>query len=273
MLTQRADRWPESEGCIVNYERIFPWLRLGVCGLFSAYLLGMFHLTTDLRDLRTVPPAHYAILLMGVVIPLIPFVGRLRLGNLIDLERDLRSTKDDVREFKREIRQMISVISTSVNSMSNLTATTNVNIGLADLGTEARLQLAEAEQPADSEGIQETRKELSLEGEDTIMALARTRIRLEYLLRRILGKRTAAEGALDDVKFMGVGKLYRLFLEKYPRYRYLQRTFEYVIRACNAAIHGQQVQYSQAEEALDLGARLISTLDDMMANEPGDPLD
>jgi hypothetical protein len=255
----------------VDYERVFPWLRVAACAVISMYLLVMFHLTTDLRDLRTVPPAHYVVLVLGVAIPLIPFVGRLRVGKLIELERDLRSAQGDLREFKRETREMISMVTTSVNSIGNLTATTNVNIGLTELGRSAKQQLARAEGPGDAAEIEETKKELYLEDEDTTIALARTRIRLEYLLRRILGKRTATEGPIADVKFMGITNLYRLFLERYPRYDYLQGVFEYVVRACNAAIHGQRVDYGQAQEVLDLGARLISTLDDIAATQSEPP--
>jgi hypothetical protein len=97
------------------------------------------------------------------------------------------------------------------------------------------------------------------------MALARTRIQLERLLRQILGKKTQYDNkSFDDVKFISAGRLYRMFLKEYPEFRYLEPSFEYVLRICNAAIHGQQVPSGQAQEALEIGAKLISTINDLV---------
>jgi len=246
-------------------RKLPPWLPVVICLVISVYLLILFHSTTDLSNIQTVPPIHYVILFLGVLLPLVPFVSRLRLGKLIELERDVRETKGEVQDFKSEIRQMFSIVSTSINSISNFTNTTNVNIDLAELLRQARDQL-EQEGPQERQDVEEIKEELLLEDEDTVMALARTRIRLEYLLRKILGKRTHTGDSSSDIKFMAAGRLYRLFLRHYPQYRYLESSFEYVLRMCNAAIHGQTVPYGQAQEALDIGARLISTLDDVPAN-------
>jgi len=153
------------------------------------------------------------------------------------------------------------VVSTSINTIgiSNLANTTNININLQALLEKAKEELRQANHPAQEEEIQEIEDELLLEGEDTIMALARTRIRLEHLLRRILSKGENDE-APKDIKFMSASGLFRLFMKKHPEYKYLDNSFEYVLRACNAAIHAQSVSEGQAREALGIGASLIATL-------------
>lgn len=166
------------------------------------------------------------------------------------------------------MRQLISVVSTSVNSISNLSSTTNVNIDFADLLKQAKEQLNQATVQPEAQEIQEVKRELLLDNEDTIMALARTRIQLEHLLRRSLGKRTQySNKPQGDVKFLSAGRLYRMFLKEFDNYQYLEGSFDYVLKICNAAIHGQQVPASQAQEALELGARLISTLKELVGVE------
>lgn len=243
------------------------WLSVVITLIISVYLLIVFHLTVNLLDPQNVQPIHYLILLLGVLIPLVPFIQKLRIGKLVELERNIKQQKEEVRDFKNEVRQLISVVSTSLNSISNLTNTTNVNIDLADLLRKAKQELNEADvEPAPQE-IQEVKRELLLDNEDTIMALARIRIRLEHLLRRVLGKSIQyTNKPSEDVKFLSAGRLYRMFLREYPNYQYLESSFEYVLKICNAAIHGQQVPSGQAQEALELGARLISTLNEILGS-------
>lgn len=241
------------------------WLPIVITVLISIYLLVIFHITVNLSNPQDIHPVHYLILLLGVLIPLVPFIQKLRIGKIVELERNVQQQKDEVRDFKNEVRQLISVVSTSVNSISNLSNTTNVNIDFANLLRQAKEQLSQANLGPESQEIQEVKREMLLDNEDTIMALARTRIQLEQLLRKVLGKRMQyGNKTLDNVKYLSAGRLYRMFLEEYDNYAYLERSFDYVLKICNAAIHGQQIPSWQAQEALDLGARLISTLNEII---------
>lgn len=245
------------------------WLSVVIALAISLYLLIVFHSTVNLANPQNIQPIHYLVLLLGVLIPLVPFIQKLRIGKIVELERNVQQQKDEIRDFKNEVRQLISVVSTSVNSISNLSNTTNVNFDFADLLKQAKEQLSQANnvQP-EAQEIQEVKRELQLDNEDTIMALARTRIQLEQLLRKILGKRTQISlNPQDDVKFLSAGRLYRMFLKDFNNYQYLEGSFDYVLKICNAAIHGQQVPSGQAQEALELGARLISTLKEIVGNE------
>ena len=240
------------------------WLSVVITIVISLYLLILFHLTVNLANPQNIQPIHYLVLLLGVLIPLVPFIQKLRIGKIIELERNIQQQKEEVRDFKNEVRQLITVVSTSVNSISNLSNTTNLNFDFADLLKQAKEQLNQADAQPTPQEVQDVKRELLLDNEDTVMALARTRIQLERLLRQILGKKTQYENkSSDDVKYLSAGRLYRMFLKEYPDYQYLETSFEYVLRICNAAIHGQQVPSGQAQEALEIGAKLISTINDL----------
>ena len=241
------------------------WLSVVITIMISVYLLVLFHLSVDLANPYNIQPIHYLVLLLGVLIPLVPFIQKLRIGKIIELERNIQQQKEEVRDFKNEIRQLISITSTNLNSISNLSNTTNLNFDSSDLLKQAKEQLSQATSQPTQQEIQDVKRELLLDNEDTIMALARTRIQLEHLLRQVLGKKTRyGIKSLNDVKYLSASRLYKMFLEDYSNYQYLENSFEYVLRICNAAIHGQHVPLKQAQEALEIGAMLISTINDLI---------
>jgi hypothetical protein len=93
------------------------------------------------------------------------------------------------------------------------------------------------------------------------MSLARTRIKIESLLREILNKRVVFPDSSNNMKFLSLNDLYKQFTKEYPQQRYLTNTFKYVQQVCNAAIHGLNISFGQAEEALELGTRIIKELE------------
>jgi hypothetical protein len=187
----------------------------------------------------------------------------VKFGKVLELERSVRDTKEEVKDFKSEVRNSLSVISTNINTIGNLSNQVTVNIpGLGDL-EEARRKLDEESREETKEEAEKIHDELVLDGEDNIMALARTRIRIEYLLRQIMGKRLETEVNGKQIKFMGLVQLFRLFYKEYPHFKNLYNPFRYVNEVCNAAIHAQKISEGQAEEAIELGARIIAVLNDV----------
>ena len=57
-----------------------------------------------------------------------------------------------------------------------------------------------------------------------------------------------------------------LFVREHEEHAELEEPFNYVVQVCNAAIHAQRVQPSQAEEALDMGARIIAVLSEIASD-------
>lgn len=172
----------------------------------------------------------------------LPFFTKIKIGTFLELEREVEKAKEELREFKAEVRNSMSVLSTNVNTIGEMTNQVTVNIpGLAEL-REAR-QIVEAQAPKEAKQTAEQVEERILrQSEDTTLALARTRIDIERLLRIILGKRTTlAKGKEDAVKFLGINQLFDLFISQNEQSAYLKKAFRYVTQISNAAIHAQRV--------------------------------
>ncbi len=242
------------------------WLFPLFSWVFAAYLVILFHLSTDILHQPAISEGSYLLLILAIILVFLPFMKRLKFGTLFELERDIRETKKEMKDFKNEIRQSLSVISTSINTIGNVTSNISITIpGMAEL-LDAKEKLTQSSDAETLESSKEVKEELFLEGEDTIMALARTRIKLEYLLRKILGKRTLTPEVTKEIRFMTLGKLYRHFLKEYPKFRNLENSFTYVGQIANAAVHAQRLPEGQAQEALELGAKLIAILKKLAEN-------
>lgn len=202
----------------------------------------------------------------------LPFFKKVKIGPWLELEREVERTRNELADFKTEVRSSLSVISTNINTIGNLSNQVTVNFpGAAELA-DVKERLDRLSQPETAEEAKEIRDEIaSIDGEDRIMALARTRIRLEYLLRELLGKRTSVEGELQPVavKFMSLSQLVREFTARYPQKKELGEPIRYVFDVCNAAMHAQRVSASQAEQALEVGARVLAILSDLRLEVAG----
>jgi len=198
----------------------------------------------------------------------LPFFKKIKIGKFLELEKEIQQTKSDVQQLKETVQQNFSLMASSINTISNFSNQVTVNLPGASAVREEKKKLEkETESKAESE-IDEIKSELTLENEDTIMALARTRISIEHLLRSILGKRTEVQKFKNrPIKLMGIRQLFKLFAEEYPQYSDLEGSISYVNNVCSAAIHAQRLPAGSAEEALDMGARIISVLNEVSEKE------
>ena len=194
---------------------------------------------------------------------LLPFIKTIKIGKYLELERNIKETKEEVKDFKTEIRQSVQMLSTSVTaSIGNLNNQVTINLpGAEELKSEME-KLKQALKHKDDDAITKIKNDLLLEeDDDIIMALARTRIKLESLLRKVLNKRQSiADSSKTDIKFFGLRSLYMQYLKVNPDAQQFYNSFKYVQDICNAAVHGQKVSRGQAEQALQLGATIINEL-------------
>jgi hypothetical protein len=208
--------------------------------------------------------AHPLFSLLWLFFLFLPFFTKIRIGKLLELERGVERAKEELREFRAEVRNSLSVLSTNVNTIGGMTNQVTVNVpGLTEL-RKAR-EVIEKRSPAESgETAQQAQERFFLEGEDPTLTLAWTRIEIERLLRGILGRRTSlASGKEEELKFAGVRQLFNLFISEHQELAYLKMPFRYVTQICNAAIHAQRLSPDQAREALGLGAQIIAVLKDL----------
>lgn len=232
-----------------------------LCWLFGIVLINTALNNIDLNKPNEIPIIFLVFLLSGIILLFFPFFKKIKVGS-IELERELEKTKNELRDFKSEVRQLMSVISTNVNTIGNLNNHINLYLpGSQEIKQEiSTIKAKEGEKNAE---VKEIEDELLLPEENNIMSLAKTRIRLEFLLRKILEKRLKVDSK-REIKFIPLHQLVREFIRLYPQYSYLEKSFELVTRVCNAAIHAQQITDSQTiKEVLVLGANIIAVLNDI----------
>jgi hypothetical protein len=163
------------------------------------------------------------------------------------------AAKEELREFKTEVRATMSVVST--NSIRQ-------NISVQVQPNAFREQGAEVEQNL---GEDARKKASAVESElqaepDVNVALAMVRIDIERLLRGILGATLKIPNVSRQTKYLTVPKMLDQLIEHDQSYAYLAEAMRLVLTVCNAAIHAQYVTEEQADEALLLGSKVIAAL-------------
>ncbi|WP_143025162.1 hypothetical protein [Stenotrophomonas pavanii] len=245
------------------------WALPALSWLISFYFLVGFVANSGFPPSRKVLMGDALYVILWLFFLFLPFFSKIKIGSFLELERQVEQAKEELREFKAEIRNSLSVLSTNVNTIGNMSNHVTVNIpGLQEL-RDAR-EAVERKAPQATDDAREVEKKLMMQSEDSTLALARTRIEIERHLRKILGKRVAITDPYERPKLMGARQLFDLFLREHPDMSYLRRSFDYVTQICNAAIHAQHVPEEQAEEALALGAQIIAVLNDISGQDPWD---
>lgn len=210
----------------------------------------------------------------------VPFFNKIKIGSWIELERGVKevkkevaSAKDDLREFKAEIRNTMSVVSTNLNTQR---MSTQLNIYGTPNVDELRAAQAKLEQKLDAKDQATVKKYESAtraqQENDVPLMLAKVRMDMERLLRRIVGARlTVASVDVDPIRLASTRQLFQRLLASNDHYEHLREPFDYVNKVCNAAIHAQIVSPEQATEALRLGAQIIEVLSKHPDGSDADP--
>jgi hypothetical protein len=247
-----------------NKKGNFDWVLPTVCWILSAYFFVIFHVSSGFPPTDLSKKSSLSLLLLSLFLFLLPFAKRIKLGKIFEFEREINEIKNNVNDFKNETRQNISLITSSINTISNLSNTVYVNIPGREELEDAKEKVKEVPTTSTDNEIKEIKEQLALEDEDTILALARTRILIEQTLRKILGKRLVSTGLENrDLTFLSARSLFQQFVKENKAHGPLRKPLDYVLKVCNAAIHGQRVSPSEAEEALDMGAKIIAILNDV----------
>jgi hypothetical protein len=245
-----------------------PWGLPALSWLVSFYFLLGFIVEVGFPPKIDVKLGHLLFAALWLFFLFLPFFRKIKIGYL-ELERELEQTKAELKEFKAEVRNNLAVISTNVNTMGNLSNQVTVNVPVTTDLDEIKRRLDQLAQPQTQKEAQDIRTEIAaIDGEDRIMALARTRIRIEYLLRELLGKRTSiGNTGANQVKLLSLSRLVQLFFEQYPQQRELEEPIRYVLQVCNAAVHAQRLSPGQADEALEIGSRILALLSDIKSEQ------
>ncbi len=225
--------------------------------LIALYFLWAFHLLAGFPPKADLTASSTTYLVLFVFFVILPFAQRLKLGELLEFEAKVEEVKTEVGEFKTETRELLAVYNTLANTISNtVNQSVVVNLPGQEEIEEAREGLSQAiDNPEDPLTVEtEVDEYLLAQGADPNYALARLRMDLERELRRILGKRLETRDPTRiRGQFLGAHSLFRRFAAAQPKYQSMGGSFDYVLKVCNAAIHGQRIHEGHAHEALQMG--------------------
>ncbi len=239
-------------------------LFLVVCWYFGIKIFNLGYSNLDLSKPDEIKPLFLIISAFGILLILLPFFKRVKVGE-IELEREIEQAKKDITEFKNETRNTISVMSSQITAVASIRNQNQMTVYVPGY-EEAKADLKQKTPPAVEKEAEEIKDEF-FDNQDSVMDVVKLRVQLEYLLRRLLEKRVSVNDASKEIKFMSLLQMTKDFLQLYPDYRYLQKSFDYIREVGNAAAHAQKIPEFQVQETLEIGTRLIATLKDIAKKE------
>jgi hypothetical protein len=235
-----------------------------ICYLLAAYFLYAFCSVVGVPPSKPLDASSGSYLALALFMFMLPEAKRLKLGQLFEYEAKVREIKQEVREFKDETRSTLSAYVSMVSAITNtMNQTINVHLPGRDAVDQAKQELNQVVNVPGEGPAFETQLDafLAEAGGDYHYALAKLRMLLERELRRILGKRMTAPAPTDATpRFLSTRSLFNEFTKALPGYERIRGSFDYVLKVCNAAIHGQSVPEGHAQEALGMGVQMLSEL-------------
>ncbi len=199
---------------------------------------------------------------------LAPTYGKkISLGKLLTFEKEMSQVKAEVAEFKVEAREFLNVYSNMITAISNaVSQTVNVHLPGKEQVQEAKEELDSTLNDQESPDKMEDELEayLNQSGNDPNFALAKLRMELEKSMRDILGKRTQTADPLSmKSKYLSARQLFRELVNQKPNYKGLHSSFDYILKVCNAAIHGQKISEQHAHEAIYMGIKMLKEFESL----------
>ena len=245
---------------VVTFD-VFPT----ICRLAAVFFFLLAVYGIGVPPKNDIDSSFFIILIFSLFFLLLPVAKKISFGKLLIFEREIGKVREDVTEFKAETREFLNVYSSMITAISN-TVNQTVNVHLPGTA-EAQEAKEELKSTLGDEGDQfgatdQLEEYLTQSGNDINFALARLRMDLERKLREILGKRTSTADPMSmKGNFLSARHLFRQFVDRYPKYEGMHSSFDYILKVCNAAIHGQQVFDGHGVEALYMGLKMLNELD------------
>lgn len=249
-------------------DKIKEWLCVNNIRLISlviaAYFFYVFHTIVGFPPTQMLDASSTTYLVIAIFFFLLPLAKKLKIGKLLEYEAKVNEIKKEVKEFKDDTRHMLLMQNTLINTVSN-TISQNINITLPGQGEiqEAKEDLDRTiKNPTPQDQLEDEIDDfLASEGSDLNFALAKLRMEIEKELRRILIKRLDTDDPTKmKGKFLSVRSLFREFIKLFPEYTGMHSSFDYILKICNAAIHGQKISSNHAQEALQMGFKMLDEL-------------
>lgn len=241
-----------------------------LCWLAAAYFFIALHIISGIPPKNIIDDGVFIYIILFAFFLLLPFAQTLEIGTFFKYSAKINEIKSEVKDFKEETRSLISLQNSMITNISH-SVNHNVTVTVPSL-TQGR---AAEEQLDNLERDNASNIDTLIEKENTILnyiagasgdvniALMKLRRELEIDLRRLLEKELSFP-TQDPLgyrpRLLTLRSLWKMFLERYPDERSLEKAFIYAVDVCNAAAHGQDVPPEVAEEALSLGLRVLDQI-------------
>jgi len=232
--------------------------------IIAAYFFYVFHTLVGFPPDQDLNSSSITYIVISIFFFLLPLAKKLKLGQLLEYESKISELKTEVKEFKEETRQILSMQNSLINTVSN-TINQNINITLPGVKEleDAKKELNKTiKEPTPEDELEEKiSKFLYSEGSDLNYALAKLRMDIEKELHRILAKKIDFTSPLSNKnRFMSARALFGEFIKLFPQYSGMYSSFDYIVKVCNAAVHGQNVSQGHSHEALVMGFKMLDEL-------------
>jgi hypothetical protein len=170
---------------------------------------------------------QFTLIVLGITILLLPFIDKLKISA-------------SGIEFNYKIDKANTIITDKIDELKSQSDSSK------------KETIEEAEQESESKILTEN---------DIYWKVARLRIEIEQALRVILNNRQIIKGLKPiDMKFLGLNKLFILYLIEYPDAKNMEESFKVFNQIANAVIHGQKMTDEQIDKGASLGINIMRYL-------------
>ena len=239
---------------------VFPVLSL----VASGYFFYCFSVAVGLPPTQTIDRSGAAYLALAILFFVLPEVRKFQNTRLQECQAQLSDAKDEIQDLKGETRALMSAYNGLIFSVGNATnhlMSLNTLPNLQDVkDAQKSLNAALGEETSHHQLAAEIDLFLNEEDSDFESALWDLRRVMEKELRRVMRKELATANSDGSPRFLSSSALFDEFIKKYPGYGPMYNAFHYVLRLCDAALHGRQVPENLIQEAFQMGFRILDAL-------------
>ena len=250
---------------------VFPVLSL----VASGYFFYCFSVAVGLPPTQSIDSSSAAYLALAILFFVLPEVRKFQNTRLREYQEKVSEAREEIQELKSETRALMSAYNGLIFSVSNATnhlMSLNTVPNPQDVkDANKSLIAALGEETGHHQLAAEIDLFLNEEDSDFESALWDLRRVMEKELRRVMRHELAAANTDGSPRFLSSSALFDEFVKKYPNYGPMYNAFHYVLRVCDAALHGRQVPENLVQEAFHIGFRILDALRQLAPEHPIKP--
>ena len=256
-----------------NFEKALPHLpfvlivwTIGFCLFLNVYC------KIDFNDLSSIQYTHLVLLLFSIALILLPFLKTIKIGKYIELERNIKEAKEEVKDFKTEMRQnfqtLSSTLTATISSINKqvVNHTTNVGVNTPTLpdnvlpGLETEIdKIVKAKLEQVGQHFNKHTTDYIHVPDDNLL-MFKVRYNIETQLRRIWENRFITDLEYDRYRHKPIIKIIQDLTDKEVVDKSFYSILREILSICNYAIHGENVTENQVHFIKNSSPQVIDYL-------------